>query len=80
MNPISLLNNDMSTFIMATKKVFAAWNDKVAEGFKNHCTDQIQNDWNAYLQEMNTRMNIFMRAERTIDDEMAKYEREYKSR
>ena len=42
MNPISLLNNDMSTFIMATKKVFEAWNDKVAEGFKNHCTDQIQ--------------------------------------
>ena len=80
MNPIALLNNDMSTFIMATKKVFEAWNDKVAEGFKNHCTDQIQNDWNAYLQEMNTRMNIFMRAERAIDDEMAKYEREYKNR
>ena len=80
MNPIALLNNDMSTFIMATKKVFEAWNDKVAEDFKNHCTDQIQNDWNAYLQEMNTRMNIFMRAERTIDEEMAKYERDYKSR
>ena len=80
MNPISILNNDMSTFMMATKKVFEAWNDKVAEGFKNHCVDQIQRDWNAYLQEMNIRMNIFMKAEKAIDDEIAKYEREYKRR
>lgn len=80
MNPIGILNNDMSTFMMATKKVFEAWNDKVAEGFKSHCVDQIQRDWNAYLQEMNTRMNIFMKAEREIDEEIAKYEREYKER
>ena len=70
----------MSTFMMATKKVFEAWNDIVAEGFRNHSVNQIQSDWNAYLQEMNTRMNIFMRAERTIDDEITKYEREYKRR
>lgn len=80
MNPISLLNNEMSTFVMSTKKVFEVWNDKVAEGFKNHVVDQVKNDWNAYLQEMNTRMNIFMKAEKTIDDEMAKYEKEYKKR
>ena len=80
MNPIGILNNDMSTFIMTTKQVFEVWNDKVAEGFKNHCVDQIQRDWNAYLQEMNLRMNIFMKAEKTIDDEMAKYEREFKRR
>lgn len=80
MNPIGLLNNDMSTFMMATKQVFESWNDKVAEGFKNHCVEQIQRDWNAYLQEMNTRMSIFMRAEKAIDEEMAKYEREYKNK
>lgn len=80
MNPISLLNNEMSTFVMSTKKVFEVWNDKVAEGFKNHIVDQVKNDWNAYLQEMNTRMNIFMKAEKIIDDEMAKYEKEYKKR
>ena len=77
MNPISLLNNDMSTFMMATQKVFESWNDQVAEGFKNNLVNQIKSDWNAYLQEMNTRMNIFMKAEKTIDDEMARYEREY---
>lgn len=80
MNPISLLNNDMSTFLMASQQVFQTWNDTVSEGFKNNCVEQIKNDWNAYLQEMNTRMNLFMRAEKTIDEEIAKYEREYKQR
>ena len=80
MNPIGLLNNDISTFLMATQQVFQTWNDTVSEGFKNHCVEQIKNDWNTYLQEMNTRMNLYMRAEKTIDEEIAKYEREYKKR
>lgn len=78
MNPISLLNNDMSTFVMMTQKVFESWNDKVAEGFNNHCVERIKSDWNAYLSEMNVRMSMFMRAEKTIDDEIANYEKEYK--
>ena len=80
MNPIALLNNDMSTFLMASQQVFQTWNDAVSEGFKNNCVEQIQRDWNAYLQEMNLRMNLFMRAEKAIEEEMAKYEREYKKR
>jgi len=80
MNPIALLNNDMSTFLMASQQVFQTWNDTVSEGFKNNCVEQIQRDWNTYLQEMNLRMNLFMRAEKAIDEEMAKYEREYKKR
>lgn len=80
MNPIALLNNDMSTFLMASQQVFQIWNDKVSEGLKNNCVEQIQRDWNAYLQEMNLRMNLFMRAEKAIDEEIAKYEREYKKR
>jgi len=80
MNPIALLNNDMSTFLMASQQVFQTWNDTVSEGFKNNCVEQIQRDWNSYLQEMNLRMNLFMRAEKAIDEEMAKYEREYKKR
>lgn len=79
MNPISLMNNDMSTFMMSSQKVFEAWNDTVAESFKNHCINQIQRDWNNYLQEMNVRMNIFMRAEQTIDVEMQKFEKEFKN-
>lgn len=80
MNPISLLNNDMSTFLMASQQVFQIWNDTVSEGFKNNCVEQIQRDWNTYLQEMNLRLNLFMRAEKAIDEEIAKYEREYKKR
>ena len=73
------MNNDMSTFMMSSQKVFEAWNDTVAESFKNHCINQIQRDWNNYLQEMNVRMNIFMRAEQTIDVEMQKFEKEFKN-
>lgn len=77
MNPINILNSDMSTFMMATSNLFDVWNDTVAEGFKNHYIHKIQEDWNAYLQEMNVRMKIFMLAEKTIDKEMSKYEKEY---
>lgn len=80
MNPISLLNGDISTLKMATENLFEKWNDKVANDFKNHCAEQIQRDWNSYLGEMNTRMRIFMRAEKTVDDEIAKYEKEYKKK
>ena len=78
MNPIALLNNDMSTFLLASKQLFELWNDKVSEGFKNNCVEQMQRDWNSYLNEMNTRMNIFVRAEKTINEEIEKYEREFK--
>lgn len=80
MNPISLLNNDMSTFMMSTQQVFQTWNDQVAEGFNKNCVERIQLDWNTYLTEMNARMNRFMKAEKTIDEEIARYEREYKKR
>ena len=80
MNPIGLLNNDMSTFLMASQQVFQVWNDAVSESFRNNCIELIKNDWNAYLQEMNLRMNLFMRAEKAIDEEIAKYEREYTKR
>lgn len=78
MNPIALLNNDMSTFLLASKQLFELWNDKVSEGFKNNCVEQMQRDWNSYLEAMNTRMNLFVRAERTINEEIEKYEREFK--
>ena len=79
MNPIALLNNDMSTFLLASKQLFELWNDKVSEGFKNNCVEQMQRDWNSYLEAMNTRMNLFIRAERTINEEIEKYEREFKN-
>jgi predicted DNA-binding transcriptional regulator len=51
----------------------------VSERFKNNCEEQRQRDWNSYLEAMNTRMNLFVRAERTINEEMEKYEREFKN-
>ena len=61
--------------MMSSKKVFEYWNDSVADGMKNNCIASIQRNWKAYMDEMNTRMNIYMRAEKQIDDAMADYER-----
>lgn len=68
----------MTTLILSSQKVFEHWKDKVADDMKNNCITQIQRDWKAYIDEMNTRMNIYMRAELQIDNAMAKYERETK--
>ena len=75
MNPLQLMNNDMATLMMSSKKVFEYWNDSEADGMKNNCIASIQRNWKAYMDEMNTRMNIYMRAEKQIDDAMADYER-----
>lgn len=75
MNPLQLMNNDMATLMLSSKKVFEHWNDKVAEGMKNECIADIQRSWNEYIDKINTRMNIYMRAEREIDDAIDHYER-----
>lgn len=67
MNPIGILNNDMSTFLLASNQLFELWNDTVSDGLKNNCVERIKQDWNTYLNEINLRMNIFMRAEKSID-------------
>lgn len=67
MNPLGLMNNDMATLKMSSQKVFELWNDSVAEGMQSKCINVIQARWNTYLNEMNTRMNIYMRAERDVD-------------
>lgn len=72
MNPISILNNEMSTFLMATQQVFELWNDKVSDGFKNTCVEQIKRDWNSYLTQLNTRMNLYMKAELKLDEDIKK--------
>ena len=75
MNPLQLMNNDIVTLMMSSKKIFEHWNDKVADGMKNNCIASIQCNWKAYIDEMNTRMNIYMRAEKEIEDAIADYER-----
>ena len=77
MNPISILNSDTSTFLMATQKVFDVWNDSVSEAFNQQCIEQLKRDWNHYIEQMNVRMNYFMRAEKAIDYEMSKYQQKY---
>lgn len=78
MNPLQLMNNDMATLILGSRKIFEHWNDNVAEKMKSGCIENIQRDWNAYMTEMNNRMNLYMRAEREIEEAMNEYEQKTK--
>ena len=78
MNPLTLMNNDMATLILGSQNLFEHWNDQVAEQMKTGCIEKIQKEWNAYMDQINTDMRIFMRAERQIEEAMEDYERKYR--
>ena len=63
MNPLHLMNNDMTTLILASKNIFQRWNDKVSDDLNNGLVVPLQNKWNSYNDEMNVRMKILMNAE-----------------
>lgn len=63
MNPLHLMNNDMTTLILASKKIFQRWNDKVSDNLNNGLVVSLQNKWNSYNDEMNVRMKILINAE-----------------
>lgn len=78
MNPLELMNNDMATLILGSRKIFERWDDDVAERMKSGCIESVQRDWNAYMKEMNDCMNLYMRAEREIDEAISEYEKKIK--
>ena len=70
------MNNDVATLLLSSQNVFEHWNDKVSENLKNSCIASVQRNWEAYLNEVNTRMRIYMRAEQRINEAIADYERQ----
>lgn len=74
MNPLHLMNNDMTTLILVSKNIFQRWNDKVSDDLNNSLVVPLQNKWNLYNDEMNVRMKILMNAEA----EMQAYVKQFK--
>lgn len=70
MDALQLMNNDMATLLISSKQLFEHWDDKVANEVNNKLLMNIQKDWNSYINEINTRMKIYMRAEKNIIDAM----------
>ena len=70
MDALQLMNNDMATLLICSKQLFEHWDDKVANEVNNKLLMNIQKDWNSYIDEINTRMKIYMRAEKNIIDAM----------
>lgn len=69
-DPLQLIFNDMSRLIMQSQNIFETWKDKNAETMNNDCTGQIKQLYNRFANEMNTRMQIYMRAQKQIEDAM----------
>ena len=70
MDPLQLLFNDMSRLLMQSKNVFETWKDTNAETMNNECISSIKQSYNSFANEMNTRMQIYMRAQKQIEDAM----------
>jgi hypothetical protein len=67
------MNNDIATLILSSQQIFEHWNDKVATTMKYNCIESIQRDWKGYINDTNTRINIFMKAEFQIDQAISDY-------
>lgn len=69
-DPLQLIYNDISRLIMQSQNIFAAWKDKNAETMNNDCIRSIKQSYNSFANEMNTRIQIYMRAQKQIEDAM----------
>ena len=72
MTPLQLMNNDMATLMLSSKKIFEYWNDTVSDSMNKNLIMPMQRNWNAYIDEMNVRMKILMSAEAEIENAVKK--------
>ena len=70
MDPLQLLYNDMSRLLMQSKGIFETWKDSNAEKMNNEGIGSIKKSYNSFASEMNTRMQIYMRAQKQVEDAM----------
>lgn len=74
-DPLQLLFNDMSRLVMQSQNVFEMWKDVNAETMNKDCVEVIKRSYNTFANEMNTRMQIYMRAQKQIEDAMQELSR-----
>ncbi len=70
MDPLALLNNDMSRLIMQSNNIFETWSDNNADIMKSQCIGGIKQSYNNYANDMNVRMRLYMRAQKEVEDAM----------
>ncbi len=74
-DPLQLLYNDMSRLILQSRNMFDTWKDSNAETMNNGCIASIKRSYNSFANEMNTRMQIYMRAQKQIEEAMQRLNR-----
>lgn len=74
-NPLQIINNNMSVLLMQTKNMFDLWKDSSAETMQNECITPIQRAYKSYTDEMNTRIRIYMRAQQKVAQALQEMEK-----
>ena len=69
-DPLQLLFNDMSRLIMQSQNIFEVWKDANAETLNNGCINPLKQSFNSYANEINTRMQIYMRAQKQVEESL----------
>jgi hypothetical protein len=69
-DPLQLLFNDMSRLIMQSQNIFEVWKDSNAETLNNGCINPLKQSFNSYANEINTRMQIYMRAQKQVEESL----------
>lgn len=65
----------MSVLLMQTKNMFDMWKDSSAETMQNECITPIQRAYNSYTEEMNTHIQIYMRAQQKVAQALQEMEK-----
>lgn len=69
-NPLSLINNDISRLILQSRNIFEMWTDSNSSTMDKECISVIKRNYNTYVSSMNTQMRIYMIAQKEIEDAM----------
>jgi len=74
-NPLQLINNNMSVLIMQSKNMFDSWHDASANKMQSECLTPIQREYKSYTDEMNVRLQIYMRAQEKVVEALREIQR-----
>ncbi len=63
MDPLQMLNNDLSNFLMSVQPIMEHWKDSNSDRFNEECVNSIRNRYKRYVDSVNPSMQNLIRQE-----------------
>ncbi len=73
-DPLQMLNNDMSKLTMSVNPIMENWRDDNANRFNNECMCSVRNRYNRYVNNVNHLLRTFMQYENRCNELMKRME------